>query len=167
MSQKNLSIKGVVEKIEKMAKARMSEQDVVSLDKFRGLKDKNSPKHILLIDDDPTVRKSLVRALEKDNYKVLAIEDGTRLSEVLDPSIPIDFIILDIGLPWLDGYELASVLKESEELEDIPMIFLSGRKEEDDVKRGFEAGADDYIKKPFDLKQLKKTIETLISLRES
>jgi two-component system aerobic respiration control protein ArcA len=89
--------------------------------------------------------------------------DGTQLAVVLDDT-PIDLIILDIGLPWINGLELAKLLKEHEDLKHIPLVFVSGKTSEFDVKRGFEAGADDYIKKPFDIDKMKKTVHTLLKL---
>ena len=155
---KKVDLKNIVSKIEEVARSRMKEQEVVSLDQFRGVSKKEEPE------DDASVRRSLEKTFKKEGYKVLSVEDGTHLNKVIDE--PIDFIILDIGLPWLNGYELAELLKESDDLKDIPMIFLSGHTEAEDVKRGFAVGADDYIKKPFDVEKLKKTVKTLLSLRK-
>ena len=94
---------------------------------------------------------------------MLAAADGTQLSSVLDDH-PLDLIILDIGLPWINGFELAEMMKTHPDLKEIPLIFLSGRTSDADVKRGFEVGADDFIKKPFDLEKVKRTVNTLIHL---
>ena len=102
---------------------------------------------------------------EMDGFKVKSAADGTELSAVLDES-PIDLIILDIGLPWINGFELAKLLKEHQDLKGIPLIFMSGKTSEIDVKRGFDVGADDYIKKPFDLEKMKKTVHTLLHLNK-
>jgi two-component system aerobic respiration control protein ArcA len=142
----------------------MTQQDVVSLDQFRKVQKKEDPRSLLIIDDDETIRAALRRMFESEGYKVITAADGTQLSDVLDDS-PIDLIILDIGLPWLNGYELAKLLKEHEDLKKIPLIFLSGKTSELDVKRGFEVGADDYIKKPFDVEKMKKAVETLLRLQ--
>jgi two-component system aerobic respiration control protein ArcA len=141
----------------------MREQEIVPLDQYRNLKKKEDPKAILIIDDDETVRTSLRRLFESENYKVITAADGTQLSDVLDDS-PIDLIILDVGLPWLNGFELAKLLKEHDDLKEIPLIFLSGKTSELDVKRGFEIGADDYIKKPFDIKKMKRAVSVLLKM---
>ena len=160
MSQK-INLKEVVHRIESIARDRMRNQDVVEIDSF---KKRQQPKTILVIEDDPSVMRSLDRVFQKEGYKVLCAEDGTQLNQFSD--LPIDFIILDIGLPWLNGYELAELLKQSKDLENIPMIFLSGQTESEAVKKGFSVGADDFVKKPFDIEQLKKTVRTLLALRE-
>lgn len=163
MAKNKINTKDLIDKIEKLAKEKMREQEVVSLNEFRSLNKKDDAKSILVIDDDETMRLSLRRLFESEGYKVITAADGTQLSDVLDDS-PIDLIILDIGLPWLNGYELAQLLKENEDLKKIPLIFLSGKTSELDVKRGFEVGADDYIKKPFDVDKMKKTVKTLLKL---
>ena len=155
-----MKLKDMVNKIEKMARSRMCQQEVVPLDQFRSPK-KIRKKTILVIDDDETIRAALKRAFEADGYNVCCIEDGVHLGAIIDE--PIDFIILDVGLPWINGYELADILKQSEDLQSIPMIFLSSHTEEEAIKKGFEKGADDYIKKPFEINTLKKTVKVLLS----
>lgn len=160
---KKINTKSLIDKIEKLTKEKMIQQEVVSLDQFRAIKRKEDPRTILVIDDDETIRAALRRLFESEGYKTITAADGTQLSDVLDDS-PIDLIVLDIGLPWLNGYELAKLLKEHEDLKRIPLIFLSGKTSELDVKRGFEVGADDYIKKPFEVDKMKKAVETLLKL---
>ena len=143
----------------------MQQEDIVPLKDFRDLKQKQNQKCILVIEDDETMRSALKRIFESENYRVKTASDGTQLSTVLDDS-PIDLIVLDIGLPWINGIELAKLLKEHEYLKNIPLIFVSGKVGDLDVKRGFEAGADDYIKKPFDIEKIKKTVATLLKLSE-
>ena len=161
---KKIDTTDLVKKIEKITRDRMREDSVVQLDKFRDLK-KKTPKTLLVIEDDETMRKALQRIFEADGLVVKTAADGTQLSEVLDDS-PIDLIILDVGLPWINGLELAKLLKEHEDLRHIPLIFVTGKTGDLDVKRGFDAGADDYIKKPFDIEKIKKTVHTLLKLNE-
>lgn len=153
----------LVEKIDKITRNKLLREKVVSLKDYRNLTSKTSPRTILVIEDDETMRKALKRIFEEEGYKVLSAADGTQLSHLLDDS-PIDLIILDIGLPWINGYELAKLLKEHKDLRQIPLIFLSAKTSEFDVRRGFEVGADDYIKKPFDVEQIRKTVDTLLKL---
>lgn len=162
MSRK-INTKDLVQKIERLTRERIAQNGVVQLDDVRKLKDRKVQRTLLLIEDDETIRRALCRAFEDDGYRVLAAADGTQLSEVLGDT-PIDLIMLDIGLPWINGFELAELMKAHDDLKDIPLIFLSGRTHESDVKRGFEVGADDYIKKPFDLEKVKRTVNTLIHL---
>ena len=160
--KKKINVKHLVEEIEKITKKRMLQGDVVSLGEFRKLKKKNqSPLHILLIDDDDSFRTAMVRFLEGEGYKVTASLDGTQLSEVLGDD-PLDLILLDVGLPWVNGFELAEILKESEDLRDIPLVFISGKADDLDLMRGKKLGATDFLKKPFELKELKKKLEELL-----
>jgi two-component system aerobic respiration control protein ArcA len=164
MSRK-INTKDLVQKIEKLTKERMTQNQVVDMNDLRRLKERKVQRTILLIEDDETIRAALKRVLEGENYRVLAAADGTQLSDVLDDAA-LDLIMLDVGLPWINGFELAEMMKAHKDLKDIPLIFLSARTSDADVKRGFEVGADDYIKKPFDLEKVKRTVNTLIHLAQ-
>ena len=74
---------------------------------------------------------------------------------------------MDVGLPWLNGFELGQMLKEHKDLKKIPLVFVSGKTGDEDIKKAFAIGADDYIKKPFEIDKLKKTVETLLKLNHS
>ncbi|MCB0361331.1 MAG: response regulator [Bdellovibrionales bacterium] len=154
-----------IDKVKKMAKDRMSEGKVVSLDSFRSV-DMDFPRKILIIEDDETMRKAMKRIFEADGYEVVTVSDGTHLSQVLDDK-PMDLIILDIGLPWINGFELAQLMKEDPDLKSIPLIFVSGRTGDGDIRKGFEIGAVDFVKKPFDVEKIRKTVRTLLYLNEN
>ena len=160
---KKINTEDLVKKIEKITRDRLIKENVVSLDQYRKLKEKKDPYNLLVIEDDETMRRALARIFESEGYSVQTAADGTQLSDVLDDT-PIDLIILDIGLPWINGYELAKLLKQHRDLNEIPLIFVSGKTSELDVKRGFEVGADDYIKKPFDIEKIKKAVGTLLKV---
>lgn len=162
MSRK-INTKDLVNKIEKLTKERMGKPDVIQMDDIRKLRERKIQRTILIIEDDETIRSALRRVFENEGYRVLAAADGTQLSTVLDDA-PVDLIMLDIGLPWINGYELAEMMKSHDDLKEIPLVFLSARTSEADVKRGFDVGADDYIKKPFDIEKVKRTVNTLIHL---
>jgi two-component system aerobic respiration control protein ArcA len=151
-----------LKKVKRMAKDRMSEGEVVSLDSFRSL-EKGHPRQILIIEDDEAMRKAMKRIFEADGYKVMSVADGTALTQVLDDT-PIDLIILDIGLPWINGFEIAQLMKRDQSLKEIPIIFVSGRTGDLDVRRGFELGAVDFIKKPFAVEKIRKTVKTILCL---
>ncbi|MCB0414138.1 MAG: response regulator [Bdellovibrionales bacterium] len=157
-----LTTKDLVEKIDKIAKERMAKEKVVSLASYRKLKTHTTT--LLVIEDDETIRKAIKRIFENENYKVIEASDGTQLSQVLGDTL-IDLIILDIGLPWIDGYELARLMKENDDLKDLHLVFVSGRTGDLDVKRGFAVGADDYIKKPFKVDEIKRSVQTLLELK--
>lgn len=158
-----LNTQDLVRKIETLTRERMAAGGVVKLDDVRRLKQRPTSRGVLLIEDDDTIRAALKRMLENEGYRVSAAADGTQLAQVLDGA-PIDLILLDVGLPWINGFELARLMKAHAQLKDLPLVFLSARTAEVDVKLGFEVGADDYIKKPFDIDQVRRTVKTLIQL---
>ncbi|MBN8538821.1 MAG: response regulator [Deltaproteobacteria bacterium] len=143
----------------------MASGDIVDLKSVRDLKEKKRKPSVLVIEDDDTMRAALKRILESDGLDVRSAADGTQLGEALG-DVPVDLILLDVGLPWINGLELAKLLKEHEALKDIPLVFISGKTSEFDIKRGFEAGADDYIKKPFEIEKVKKAVRTLLKLNQ-
>ena len=163
MAKKRINTSDLIDKIAKITKSRMAKEEVVSLDNFRDLKKKTDPNVILVIEDDETMRSAMKKIFEMDGYVVKLAADGTELSTVLD-DIPPDLIILDVGLPWLNGFELGQMLKEHKDLKNIPLVFVSAKTSEEDIKRAFDLGANDYIKKPFDIDKLKKSVETLLKL---
>lgn len=163
---KKINTKDIVDKIDKITKQRISKEKVVSLAEFRKLKKQQEPITLLVIEDDETMRLALKRIFESEGYNVLCAADATGLSKVLDDA-SLDLIILDVGLPWVNGYELAKLMKENKDLKSIPLIFVSGKTSDLDVRRGFDVGADDYIKKPFDVDEIKKSVNTLLKLNGS
>lgn len=161
--KKKINAQDLIDKIEKITKARMASGEVVQLDNFRDLKNKIEAKTLLIIEDDETMRSAMKRIFELDGFVVKLAADGTELSAVLEDSSP-DLILLDIGLPWLNGFELAQLLKEHKDLKKIPLVFVSGKTSEEDIKKAFEIGADDFVKKPFEIEKIKKTVHALLKL---
>ncbi len=159
---KKFSTSTLIQKIEKLTKQRMAEQPVVELDQFRDAKNKMNPLNILVIEDDETQRSSLKRILESDGYTPKLAADAAELTQILDDDHEIHFIIMDVGLPWINGFELAQMIKEHKDLKSIPLIFLSAQAEDKDFEKAREVGADDYIKKPFDIDKLKSRIRELL-----
>lgn len=166
MKKKSIDTKILVDKIEKLTKERLTQESVVSLEEFRKLRTNKESKCLLIIEDDETMRAAMKRIFENEGFKVKTAADGTQLSTVLDDT-PIDLIILDIGLPWINGYELAKLLKEHEDLKSIPLIFVSGKTGDLDVKKGMNIGADEYIKKPFDVEHIKKVVAQLLQIKSN
>lgn len=163
MAKKKINTLDLVNKIEKITRARMASGPVVELDSFRDLKKKADPKVILVIEDDETMRNALKRIFEAEDFVVKLASDGSELSTALD-DVPPDLILMDVGLPWMNGFELAQLLKEHKDLNKIPLVFVSGKSSQEDMKQAFDIGADDYIKKPFDIEKLLKTVHTLLKI---
>lgn len=119
---------------------------------------------ILLVDDDPNILKVLSMRLEKTGYEVDSISDGFMALEKIRKDRP-DLIILDLMLPEIDGYKVCRMLKFDEAYKNIPVIMLTGRTQEEDRKKGLQMGADAYIVKPFESKNLLMKIEELLGER--
>lgn len=159
---KKINIQSLVDQIEKITKEKIANESVVSLDEYRKLKNKKKQQlNVLVVEDDETMRKALVKLLESDGYHVISAADGTQLEKVFSKD-SVDLILLDIGLPWVNGLELTKVLKNHEDLKDIPVVLISGLGSKEDLERGLKLGAEAYIKKPFDVDTLKSTIKNLI-----
>ena len=114
---------------------------------------------ILLVDDDFLIRRSLKYQLEREGYETLTAEDGLTALSMARADRP-DLTLLDIGLPDQNGLDLARILQREM---DMKFIFLSGRKQETDVVVGLELGAEDYVTKPFGVRELIARIR--VSLR--
>ena len=100
---------------------------------------------ILLVEDNSTIAKGLMYNLEQNGYEVKNSETVEATKKILEEE-KFDLVILDISLPDGDGFDLYKTIKEKY---DIKTIFLTARDEEDDVVKGLELGAEDYITKPF------------------
>lgn len=119
---------------------------------------------ILLIEDNAEVRENTAEILELANYKVETAENGKEGVEKAQHEHP-DLIICDIMMPELDGYGVLHILSKSPETSAIPFIFLTAKTEKEDIRKGMNLGADDYITKPFDETELLDAIE--IRLKKS
>ncbi len=108
----------------------------------------SKPK-ITIVDDDRDTRELLSLALESEGFEVNAAANGLRLIASLQLKRP-DVILMDVNMSWIDGFELCKAVKKNEQFQDIPVIFVSGRGEAEDKRRGLEAGAADYFVKPLD-----------------
>ncbi|TVQ18190.1 MAG: response regulator, partial [Leptolyngbya sp. DLM2.Bin15] len=115
-------------------------------------------KKILIVDDDITLRTALIRYLEKRGYSVQQASSGLEgLAKFEDD--PPDLIVSDIMMPEMDGLEFCRRLRSTRTGQLVPFIFLSSRQEVDDRIEGHRTGADDYLVKPFETKELEAKIE--------
>jgi two-component system phosphate regulon response regulator PhoB len=121
-------------------------------------------QRIVLVEDDPDLATSLGFALEKEGFVVTHYTTGyAGLSGILDA--PPDLVLLDLNLPDLDGLAVCRELRGTEAVRDLPIIMLTARVEESDRVLGLDLGADDYIAKPFSLRELKSRIRALLRRR--
>ncbi|MGB5085380.1 MAG: adenylate/guanylate cyclase domain-containing protein [Methylocystis silviterrae] len=107
------------------------------------------PSRILVVDDNASNRELLKRRLERQGHSVALAENGSCSLEMLRQA-PFDLILLDLLMPDISGFDVLSILKSDPDLRDIPVIVISALNEIDSIVRCIEAGADDYLAKPFD-----------------
>ena len=118
----------------------------------------NSQDHVLIVDDDKEIRNLLCEYLQKQAYRVTAVADGRALRAALDAGHP-DLIVLDVMLPGEDGLQLCRDLRTRS---NVPIIMLTARGEETDRIVGLEMGADDYLAKPFNPRELLARIKSVL-----
>ncbi len=117
-----------------------------------------APDHILVVDDDPEIRRLLSTYLEKNGLRVTTAADGPAMWRALEGS-RVDLIVLDLMLPGADGLELCRTLRARSR---IPVIMLTARGDEMDRILGLEMGADDYLPKPFSARELLARIKVVL-----
>ena len=118
-----------------------------------------SSARILVADDDKSVRESLVRALTLEGYTVVAANDGAKALDVVKTERP-DVVVLDVMMPAVDGLTVCRVLRA--EKNRVPVLMLTARTETSDRVAGLDAGADDYLPKPFALEELLARLRALL-----
>ncbi len=119
---------------------------------------------ILIVDDDEEILKLLQHKLgkeQKDKFKVIVATDGELALDIVTNKKP-DLVILDVNMPLVNGLEVCRTLRADPQTKEIPIIFLSARKDEVDRILGLEFGADDYITKPFNPKELLLRINNVL-----
>lgn len=124
----------------------------------------NDPQTILIVDDNDINRMLLSRMLAKKGFGLLEASDGAEAINIATEELP-DLILLDIMMPEMDGYEVCLRLRENRETADIPIIFLSAKSETDDKIKGLEAGAVDYITKPFSMGEVLARVKAQLKIR--
>ena len=118
----------------------------------------NLPQQLLVVDDEPKIRQLLKKYLSREGYRVDAVNDGSAMDKYLSKHT-VDLVILDLMLPGEDGLSIGRRLREQRNL---PIIILSARGEELDKIVGLEMGADDYLSKPFNPRELLARIRSVL-----
>ena len=120
---------------------------------------------ILVVDDDPDIRQVLKDRLESFRYRVLVASSGKECLEVLDKQSP-ELVLLDIKMPGMNGIEVVSRLKQDERHKGIPVILLTAKGSQEDKVAGLDAGADDYVVKPFDSFELLARVRSMMRIKQ-
>lgn len=119
---------------------------------------------VLVADDDPLIRELIQFRLERSGYAVVMAADGDEALALARDRLP-DLAVLDVMMPGLNGYEVTRRLRAEEATRRIPIILLTARVQEADVAQGFEAGADDYLTKPFSPQELRARVQAILGRR--
>ena len=119
-------------------------------------------RKILLIEDDPVLRENTAELLELSEYEVVTASNGKKGVMAAKAHLP-NVIVCDIMMPELDGYGVLEKLSKAESTKHIPFIFLSAKTEKEDIRKGMNLGADDYLTKPFEENDLINAIESRLA----
>ncbi len=117
--------------------------------------------YILAVDDDPEVLDTLGRVLERELFEVGLAKSGSEALALIERRVP-DALILDIIMPGMDGITICRQLRRDPRFTSLPILFLTAKGSTDDVVDGLDAGADDYVVKPFELAELRARIHALL-----
>lgn len=126
-----------------------------------GFSGKHKMKKILVVDDDKILRAVLQHTLEQEGYQVTIVNSGNDAIKSFDRDTP-DIVISDVSMPEMDGFEFCRLLRSRPSGQLVPFVFLSARDDLEDRIQGHSIGADDYLTKPFEIKELLAKIEALI-----
>jgi CheY-like chemotaxis protein len=136
----------------------LTEQNAAVADSLRG------GERLLVVDDNQDAAETVALVLRDMGYEVRMAHDGLAALAMLDDFVP-DLAMLDIGLPSMDGYELAARLQADERMKPIPLIALTGYGAESDLVRATEAGFRERLVKPVETQRLLQTIRRLLDIR--
>jgi signal transduction histidine kinase len=118
---------------------------------------------VLIVDDDPTAREALVAILEGDGYELRQAKDGIQALQILKQLQP-DLILLDVMMPAMDGFEVCRRIRATPPLAEVPIILLTALDDRDSLLKGIESGADDFLSKPPDRRELVARVRTITRL---
>lgn len=119
----------------------------------------------LVVEDDRLIAKLLRFVLERDGFRVRHASDGRAAQQMIGEIEPPDVVLLDIMLPYVDGFELIGLIRAREGWQRTPVLMLSSKGSERDIARALDAGADDYMVKPFKPDELKARLRRLMRAR--
>ena len=119
---------------------------------------------VLAADDDEDILDLVAFRLERSGYTVIVARDGEEALELAAKELP-DLAVLDVMMPKVDGFEVTRRLRADEATSRMPIILLTARSQDADVQQGFEAGADDYLRKPFSPDELRARVQAILGRR--
>jgi len=117
---------------------------------------------ILIAEDEPDIRELVTFTLRFSGYEVVAAANGEEAVQLAARELP-DLILMDVRMPRLTGYDACRLIKADPELRDIPVVFLSAKGQESEIQAGLNAGAEEYLLKPFAPNQLTDRVRAILS----
>ena len=118
---------------------------------------------VLIVDDNPTARETLVAMLEGEGYDLRQAKDGVQALRMLEELQP-DLILLDVMMPRMDGFEVCRRIRATPRLAEVPIVLLTALDDQASLLRGIESGADDFLSKPIDRRELRARVRTITRL---
>lgn len=115
---------------------------------------------ILAVDDEP-INRSILEDFIEEQYQLALVDSGQACIDFLESEIP-DMILLDVYMPDMDGFEVCQTIKQDARFQQIPIVFLTAKAEEQAIQKGMALGAVDYITKPFSEEQLFTVLQTVL-----
>ncbi|MBA4320464.1 MAG: hypothetical protein C0412_18860, partial [Flavobacterium sp.] len=122
---------------------------------------------ILVVDDENVNLQVLVNQLSLEDYSVITAHNGIEALKILENGEKFDLILLDVMMPKMSGYEVCNILRKNYSLIDLPVLMLTAKNQPEDIIAGFDSGANDYLLKPFDKKELLARTKTLVLLKQA
>ncbi len=119
-------------------------------------------KPILVVDDDTLTARFIASLLREHGAEVLVAEDGAHALELVEKH-ELSMVVCDLVMPYRDGYSVLRAIRQNEEFHELPVLLLSMRDREEDIVRGLEEGADDYVIKPFNARELLARIRKILN----
>ncbi|MCY9591142.1 ATP-binding protein [Paenibacillus chitinolyticus] len=135
-----------------------------------GLEDRRAGKidaTVLLVDDDPVNLQVLYNLLSVEGYRLIAVDGGAKAMAHIGSGLSIDLVIADWMMPGMSGLELCRAIRDRISLAELPVLLLTARSLPEDVRTGFQAGANDFLRKPVDADELRARVRTLLEMRKS
>lgn len=117
---------------------------------------------ILIAEDEPDIRELVAFMLRFAGYEVLAASNGEEAVQAATRDVP-DLILMDVRMPRMTGYDACRIMKANPDLHDVPVVFLSAKGQESEIQTGLEAGAEEYLLKPFSPDELTNRVRTILS----
>ena len=148
-------------RVEALKRQKMVTKKIVDLQDYRRLRYGRDHRNILVVDDDRMILSALKRVLENREYRVILAQDGIELSHLLE-STRFHLFLLDVHLPWVDGYELCQLIKSYPKYQDLPLILMSALSRDEDIEKGYKSGCDGYIVKPFEIDSVLQVVTSAI-----